>query len=203
MKNTEMVLRRLGYPDGTSADPTVLRQIDDAWTEISEIANFQYVYAEFTHRLDFLNHPSYAEYLQSTDHYLLCATTLGIAVDRRLSRHQVQNMSYAVVFNACADIFLEEAADEFEAQLPFPEKCFRFCPGYGQTSLSDNRLIAEAVKAKKIGITFLNSGLMIPCKSMTGVIRLSGNASKSCDGCIAGGDCAFRRRGTTCYSTKS
>lgn len=192
----------MGYPDVAAAEPTVISQIDEAWDEISEIANFQYVYAEFTKRLDFLNHPSYAEYLQSNNHYLLCATTIGISVDRRLSRHQVQNMSYAVVFNATADIFLEESADDYEAKLPFPEKCFRFCPGYSQTPLTDNRFIAEAVNAKKIGITFLDSGLMIPCKSMTGIIRLSGNATKSCKGCIAGGDCPFRRRGTTCYTQK-
>ncbi len=196
----EAILRRLGYPSGEMCDDAMAQQIRNAWKIVEKVSYFQYVYAEFSRRLDFLQQKDYADYLQNSERYLLCATTLGIQVDRQLQRLQLENMAFAVVFDAVAGIFLEEAADDFESHLPFSNRSFRFCPGYGGTSLLDNKVIADYVQAKKIGITFLDSGLMVPSKSMTGVIRLGGESRKSCAGCIAASDCAFRRRGTTCYA---
>ena len=65
--------------------------------------------------------------------------------------------------------------------------------------MKDNLCIASLVKANKIGISFLDSGLMIPMKSMTGIVRIGGEGRKSCAGCVAREACSWRKRGTTCY----
>lgn len=176
--------------------------IDGALREVEELAEFQYVYASYDEPQEFMKaNSAYMEYLHGSDGYLLCATTIGIAVDRRLKRLQMEDMAYAVVFDATAGVWIERKADEFERNLPYPLLGFRFCPGYQGTPLEDNLRIADLVKAHKIGISFLDSGLMIPMKSMTGIVRIGGEGRKSCKGCVAAGACAYRARGTTCYNT--
>ena len=185
----------------TIVDEHTEQLIDRALREVEELAEFKYVYASYDYPQEFmLAHPAYMEYLHGSDGYLLCATTIGIAVDKRLKRLQMEEMAYAVVFDAAAGVWIERKADEFEKGLPYPSLGFRFCPGYQGTPLEDNLQIANLVKANKIGISFLDSGLMIPMKSMTGIVRIGGEGRKSCKGCVAAGACAYRRRGTTCYS---
>ena len=184
----------------TVVDEHTKHLIDRALREVEELAEFKYVYASYDYPQEFmLAHPAYMEYLHGSEGYLLCATTIGIAVDRRLKRLQMEDMAYAVVFDATAGVWIERKADEFEKGLPYPSLGFRFCPGYQGTPLEDNLKIANLVKANKIGISFLDSGLMIPMKSMTGIVRIGGDGRKSCAGCVARESCAYRRRGTTCY----
>ena len=195
------ILKYLGYQKDATVDRQTEELIDRALREVEELAEFKYVYATYDEPQDFmLAHPAYMEYLHESEGYLLCATTIGIAVDRRLKRLQMEDMAYAVVFDATAGVWIERKADEFEKALPYPSLGFRFCPGYQGTPLEDNIKIANLVKANKIGISFLNSGLMIPMKSMTGIVRIGGEGRKSCKGCVAAGACTYRRRGTTCYS---
>ena len=184
----------------TVVDEHTEQLIDRALREMEELADFKYVYATYDYPQAFmLAHPAYMEYLHGSEGYLLCATTIGIAVDRRLKRLQMEDMAYAVVFDATAGAWIERKADELEKSLPYASLGFRFCPGYQGTPLEDNLQIASLVKANKIGISFLDSGLMIPMKSMTGIVRIGGDGRKSCKGCVAAEGCTYRARGTTCY----
>ena len=194
----ENSLQQLGK---TVVDEHTEQLIDRALREVKGLAEFKYVYASYDYPQEFmLAHPAYMEYLHGSEGYLLCATTMGIAVDRRLKRLQMEDMAYAVVFDATAGVWIERKADEFEKSLPYASLGFRFCPGYQGTPLEDNMQISRLVKANKIGISFLDSGLMIPMKSMTGIVRIGGEGRKSCRGCVAADGCAYRRCGTTCYS---
>lgn len=196
----KLVLKQLGYPDDATADALVLAQVRRALQDVEQQANFQYVYASYNESLEFLSNEGYQQYMAGADGFLLCATTLGVQVDKFLKRLQMTDMSYAVIFDAAASVFLENAADKFESTLPFSNLGYRFCPGYTGTPLQDNRSIAELLHAQRIGITFLDSGLMVPMKSMVGIIRIGGTSRKSCAGCIASSNCTFRQRGTTCWS---
>lgn len=196
------ILKYLGYKidEQPVVDAHTNQMIDRALREVEELAEFKYVYVSYDYPQEFmLAHPAYMEYLHGSEGYLLCATTIGIAVDKRLKRLQMEDMAYAVVFDAVAGVWIERKADEYEQTLSYPSLGFRFCPGYQGTPLEDNLQISNLVKANKIGISFLNSGLMIPMKSMTGIVRIGGEGRKSCQGCVAAGTCAWRRRGTTCY----
>ena len=195
------ILKFLGYAEGVELETHTLELMDKALLEVEQLSEFKYVYASYDYPQDFmLDNQSYMDYLQGSEGYLLCATTLGIAVDRRLKRLQMEDMAYAVVFDATAGVYVEHKADEFEKTLPYKSLGYRFCPGYAGTPLEDNAKIATLVKANKIGISFLDSGLMLPMKSMTGIVRIGGESRKSCKGCIALPACTFRKRGETCYN---
>lgn len=196
------ILKHLGYPPEVVPDRSVAAQVENAWRSLEEISNFRYLYAEFSVIPEFLQAAGYHEYLSDTNRILLCATTLGNEVDKHLRRLELTDMASAVVFDTTAGVYLEMLADTYEAALPYPELGFRFCPGYGGTPLSDSRNIAETLHAEKIGITFLDSGMMVPSKSMTGVLRIGGIKPKSCTNCANFSHCSYRMRGTTCYKNK-
>lgn len=201
LQNT--ILRYLGYPPEAPVGEDILQRIDRAVEEVEKLSSFHYLYAHFTEPLDFMRHnAAYMEYLSGAEGFLLCATTLGAQVDRHLKRLELTDMAYAIVFDATCSACLEYKADEYERALPYPDKGFRFCPGYGGTSLDDSRDIVLRLRADRIGITFLDSGLMVPLKSMAGIVKLGGESRKSCEGCVARVGCVFRERGTRCYSSK-
>ena len=200
-KLADSIVRYLGYPPDVAVDGDILHRIERAVQEVEELSVFHYLYAHFTEPMPFmLANPAYIEHLSGVDGYLLCATTLGAQVDRHLKRLQLTDMTNAIVFDAAASAYLEQRADEFERELPYEHMGFRFCPGYGGTSLEDSREIALRLRAERIGITFLDSGLMVPLKSMVGIVKIGGSKNrKSCSNCIAQQGCTFRTRGTTCY----
>lgn len=193
------ILKYLGLKDANSVDEYTNSLIDKALIEVEQQSGFKYIYEKFDEPLPFMEDVSgYQNYLGGSP-FLLCATTLGIQIDRYIQRLQLKDMAYATVFDAAASIFLETKADEFEKNLEFGNLGFRFCPGYSGTSFIDNQEIARMLNAEKIGITFLESGLMVPLKSMVGIIKIGKKVKKSCDGCVAKSDCGFRRNGTYCY----
>lgn len=197
------VARYLGYPPETPVGEDVLQRIDRAIEEVEQLSSFHYIYAHFTEPLGFmLRNDAYMKHLSGAEGFLLCATTLGAQVDRHLKRLELTDMSYAIVFDAVASAYLEFKADEYERALPYPNRGFRFCPGYGSTPLEDSRDIVTRLRADRVGITFLDSGLMVPMKSMAGIIKLGGESRKSCEGCVARTGCVFRERGTRCYRTE-
>jgi len=197
------ILQQLGYAADIKPDTRTSEWIKRALQDVERIASFQYLYRRFDALLPFLDHPGYKTYLQSKTNektgYLLVATTLGIQIDRQIQRLQLTDMAYATVFDAAANVYLEHQADTFEASLQEQPLDFRFCPGYGGTPFSDNRLIAAELRADRIGITFLDSGLMVPLKSMVGIVRVGERQLKNCDGCAAIETCGFRSHGGRCY----
>lgn len=195
------VLKYLGYPTDIFPDNNITEKIWQATDEVEKNSTFQSTYAHFDTILDFLKEEStYREYLSHATEYLLCAYTLGAQIDRKIKRLQITDMTYSLVFDAVASAYLECSADEFEKALPYNELGFRFCPGYGGTSIHDNQKIASLLHAERIGISFLESGLMVPLKSMIGIIRVGGTATKTCRNCVVASDCPFRAKGTFCYA---
>ena len=55
------------------------------------------------------------------------------------------------------------------------------------------------MKAEKIGITRTESGLMVPQKSMAGIVGIGKRAQKSCGECILKEHCAYRKEGRVCF----
>ena len=196
----QQILKHLGYPKGQQPDEQVQHFMLRAWEDLEKLTDFKYIYAEYSVLPEFLKqHEAYSRYLAGCSGILLCATTLGSRIDQHIHRLQLREMAYAVVLNAAAGVFLEQKADDFEQALPYFQLGFRFCPGYGGTPLEDNRIIAQMLHAEKFGITFLDSGLMVPSKSMTGIIGIGKEGRKSCEGCVNLNHCPYREKGTKCY----
>lgn len=197
MKST--ILRYLGYPSSNKVDTHTLQLIQRAEEEIDKIAEFRYSHQEFDTPLPFLSkNNSYLQYLHNRP-YLLISTTLGIHIDRYIQRLQISDMTYATIFDAVASAYLEWRADNYERQLGYTNLDFRFCPGYGGTEIADNKRIGAIIKADCIGINFLDSGIMLPSKSMVGIIAIGLRQQKSCAVCAAFSECIFQKRGERCY----
>lgn len=208
------VLKYLGCASETDMDAQTDAMVEKALVEVAELSAFQYLYGHFDQPFDFmLKNEAYMAYLADAEEFVLCATTLGLELDRRLKRLQLEDMAYAVVFDAACSVYVERMADDYEKNLPFKHLGFRFCPGYAGTPLTDNKEIAHLLHAERIGISFLDSGLMLPLKSMTGIIRIGNDSdkitktrtktnsqTKNCNSCTVFPHCPFRLRGTTCYA---
>lgn len=198
---SHQVYSYLGYRN-LSRDPKIDKLIEECLEEIEEISSFKYIYQEFDYILDFLNKKQYLDYLGESKSYLICATTLGSQVDQRSKYYQKKDMVKMCVFDATASAYLEYKADLFEKSIR-DDLSYRFCPGYQGTDVADIRPIHSLLKADKlIGITLLDSNLMVPQKSMIGIVGINNHAKKSCKDCFLIENCDYRKEGLRCYTIK-
>ena len=116
---------------------------------------------------------------------LLAAFTLGIGVDKRVRELSLARPSESVALNAIASSYAERIADEMllEERRKIEEggykTNFRFCPGYGDLPLKTNGEIAAALNAqKKIGLTVTDDGLLLPRKSIVGIVGVTKEVTK-------------------------
>lgn len=199
-KISRQVYTYLGYRE-MARDEKTDKLIIECLEEIEQISSFQYIYQRFDYILDFLKQEPYLKYLGNSNSYYLIATTLGAVIDKRVRYYQMKDMTKMCVFDACASAYLEYMSDQFELNLG-SNLSYRFCPGYQNTDIKDIRNIYEILKANKIGITLLDSNLMIPQKSMIGIVGIDNHAKKSCKDCFLLDKCEYRKDGLTCYTTK-
>jgi hypothetical protein len=195
MKKDE-ILRYLGYKNN-DCDNEISKLIDECLEELDSISNFSYTYLKTNETFDFLNKKDYVDLLNGCSEYILCATTLGYEVDKKIKYYLATNKVKALVMDACASTYLIEKADNFEAIFG-DNRTFRFCPGYGNTPLSDNKMILEILKPLKPKVATLDSLMLSPNKSMVGIIGLGVKKDKSCDVCMFNGKCLYRKENKTC-----
>jgi len=128
---------------------------------------------------------SIRRHLQGASHALLAAFTLGIAVDKRVRELSLARPSESVALNAIASSYAERIADEMlleerkKIERDGYKTNFRFCPGYGDLPLKTNEEIAQALNAqKKIGLTVTEDGLLLPRKSIVGIVGVTKEVEK-------------------------
>ena len=189
----------LGYSNqGRSED--IDKLIDESIKELEEISQFKYIYIDMDYKLDFIkNNPIYEKFLEGTDHYYLVLTTLGKRVDDKVKYYSISDMKKMVVFDACSGAYLEYMADKYEKENFDDLRTYRFCPGYQGTKTSDIREIFKILKPEKIGVTLLDSNLMVPLKTMCGIIGFGAKKNKMCGNCDIKDKCEFRKKGKACY----
>ena len=195
MKKDE-ILRYLGYKNN-DCDNEISKLIDECLEELDQISYFSYTYLKTNETFDFLNKKDYVDLLNGCSEYILCATTLGYEVDKKIKYYLATNKVKALVMDACASTYLIEKADNYEAIFG-DNRTFRFCPGYGNTPLSDNKMILEILKPLKPKVATLDSLMLSPNKSMVGIIGLGVKKEKSCDVCMFNGKCLYRKENKTC-----
>ncbi|ADL05022.1 vitamin B12 dependent-methionine synthase activation domain-containing protein [Lacrimispora saccharolytica] len=141
--------------------------------------------------------------LADCEQVILFAATLGSGVDVLLHKYTKLQMSKAVVMQAAAAAMIEEYCDEENRKLKEEyedRKLYlrpRFSPGYGDFPLVCQKDITAVLEtSKRIGITLTDSLLMIPSKSVTAVMGVSGKPYRceiqGCESCSKT-DCAYRR----------
>ncbi len=113
-----------------------------------------------------------ASALAGAERAVFFAVTLGIGVDRLLTRLAAASELERYVCDAIASAYAEAAANAAQERLPYATGV-RFSPGYGDFPLSfQSTLLPYADAAKQAGITLTDEYLMIPTKSISAVMRI-------------------------------
>lgn len=211
--NRSEVLRYLGYR-GHGADDTVKDLVEQCIGELFNAVVPKHLVGEFPLVLGaedaidgycFQTHSkNLAKNLRDCQAILVFAATLGTGADQLIQKYNRIQMSKAVVMQAAATAMIEEYCDEvckglrlkYEAKEKYLRP--RFSPGYGDFPLDCQTALLGALEAgKRIGIKLTDSLLMMPSKSVTAVMGVSGKAYR-CEvkGCEVCGkkDCAYRRQ---------
>ncbi len=150
-----------------------------------------------THSLDLKKN------LCTCDSIILFAATIGIEIDRLISRYSRISPAKALIFQAIGAERIENLADSFNDEIKNILKkqgkfaVPRFSAGYGDFPLEFQKDIFLALDCpRKIGLSLNESLIMSPSKSVTAIIGISNintsNKSRSCSSCTKT-NCDFRR----------
>lgn len=207
--NRREILRYLG---AATATPELERMIGQAEQIVAQAATPRHVARRFPLSVEregvtlggtWLPSTTLAAHLKGCQEAFLTAFTLGPGVDGMIRRYELTDMALASVLQACAAAYTEEQADKAQEEI---EKYARehglylrprYSPGYGDFPLSCQQFLFDALEAsKKIGVTLTANYLMLPMKSITGVVGLSPDPSLchigKCMVCSAE-NCPFRQ----------
>ena len=196
-KLKDLIYFYLGYKNISKGEEIDLL-INECLEEVVELSSFKYIYQEFDYILEFLKQKPYLEYLSGASSYYISAMTLGVDIDKRIKYYSKSNMTKMCVFDACSSAYLEYLSNDYEKGLN-ENMSYRFCPGYQGTSISDIKEIFNLLKPQsKIGIELLDSNLMIPSKTMVGIIGVGNKKRKNCGDCIIK-ECDYQKAGRKCY----
>lgn len=142
--------------------------------------------------------------LADCEELLLFAATVGVEIDRVVTRYGRVSPAKALMFQAYGAERIESLCEAFITKTEkflSEEHLFlkpRVSPGYGDIPLSLQKEIFALLDCpRKIGLTLHDSLLMTPTKSVTAIAGISrcGPAEKTyCENCEKK-DCGFRREG--------
>ena len=107
--------------------------------------------------------------------FLLCAT-LGVGVDRLVMKTATVSAKDAFEIDAVADAFIEALCDLAEKKISHGlDTRTRFSPGYADLELSFGEGIISLTDAQRfLGIRLTATGLMVPKKSVSAIIGITG-----------------------------
>lgn len=203
----KQALKYLGITT-TVEDESLLQLLDECIKEVEAVSEVK-IYTELCKKSSpfyvanlalFNQSKTLTEAFKACDVILIVAATLGIQIDRKIKYYQFVDMRKAVVFDAVSSAYLEAKCDAYEVSLDLGKRTFRYAPGYGDIALHLNRVIAEAYQLhKKIGVSVSAHDLLVPMKSMIGLIGMGSESKQSCQGCVVFDTCQIRERGETCY----
>lgn len=179
--------------------------INDCIKECRAVFSYKVCYTEFDLTDDFLDIESktLAKNLQNCHKAVLFAGTVGIEIDRIISKYSKISPSKAVIFQAIGaeriealcDLFCDEIKAEYEKKNEYTMP--RFSPGYADFPLMAQREIFKILDCpRKIGMVLNESLVMSPTKSVTAIIGISKEKKECKNGCEAcdNKNCALRER---------
>lgn len=202
MNYSELKAQIFGYLGfhGVGASGETDALISECLSELEKIQGFRYLYKVYETPPLFLLKEPYLEYLKGSAGVALGVMTLGAEVDRKIKILARSDMAKSVVMDACASAYLEYRSDGYEKEIG--NLNYRFCPGYGGSSVADVREIFKLLQPEKIGVTLLDNNYMLPGKSMAGVLGVGVKTEKNCGNCILLPHCKYRKEGARCYGSE-
>ncbi len=202
--NKEEILRYAGVRENS---PEIDSLLEECIKEAERIFTYKVCYGRFPFSvngdevdLTFTKTVSknLSKCLNNSHSFIVFGATVGIDLDRLISKYSRIAPSKALMFQAIGterieslcDIFCEDIRKEYGFTTP------RFSPGYGDLSIEIQKEFFRVLEpSRKIGLTLNESLIMSPSKSVTAVIGLSKceeNDTHDCDKCDKK-NCLFRR----------
>ena len=144
-----------------------------------------------------------ARRLAGSSRVVVFAATVGLEVDRLITRYGRLSPSKALWLDAIGTERVESLCDAFCEELALDAAARglcatrRFSPGYGDLPLTLQRDVFQVLgPARRIGLTLNDSLLMSPSKSVTALVGLGDKASSAKETCAVcpKADCAYRRK---------
>ena len=201
MNYSELIKITYSYLDYHKIEPSAEYdiKIKEALEEVINLSQFKYIYQEFDYNLDFINKKeAYKRFLEGSNKYYLVLMTLGKRIDDRCKYYSKIDMTKMFIFDCAASAYLEYMSDEYEKSFDNP-RTYRFSPGYQGTSTDDLKEIFKYLKPETIGVRLLDSNLMVPQKTMCGLIGFGIERKKRCGDCVIKSKCLYVKEGRTCY----
>lgn len=202
------IMRYLGGA-GREVPPDLSRQIDRCSEAVIRASRPKAVYKKFGPDGEgCFSGTDIKEFLRGCTEVYFMAATLGSEVERLIMKTGVENMSDALVMDACAASAVESVCDMAEDGLR--RECAgrgayltdRFSPGYGDWPLSCQGSILELLNAgRRIGLTVSGTNILLPRKSVTAVMGVSPvpvRRRTKCGGCSMKEKCRFYMEGESC-----
>lgn len=118
---------------------------------------------------------SLASNLAGCDKAVIFSATIGIGIDRCISKYSRISPSRAYCIQAIGTERIECLCDVFnhEIKTKFGDTALRFSPGYGDLEISIQKDILRLLNShKNIGLTVTESMMMSPSKSVTAFIGI-------------------------------
>ena len=119
-----------------------------------------------------VNSKSLQKTLNGYDRVILFVATVGLEIDRLIKKYSVISPTKAVIFQAIGAERIEELCNAFENDIKQTyQTSKRFSCGYGDFDILYQKEIFKVLNPQKlIGVTLLDSMLMLPSKSVSAVI---------------------------------
>ena len=179
----------LRYAGVGVADSDMDAQLRACEACLSGVLSYRVAYAEFSlSRTDAgldlgfaLTHSrDLSRALLGCERILLFGATVGVGLDRLLSRYAALSPARALILDAMGTAHVEALCDTFCAEMAqryAQEGCVlrsRFSPGYGDLPLALQKEVFSALDlSRRIGITLNESLLMTPAKSVTAIVGIA------------------------------
>lgn len=148
-----------------------------------------------------------ASHLNGCDRVILFCATLSAGADTAIRQASAEDVLAGMMTDAMASALTEQLCDAAEAEMlaAFPEAypTWRFSPGYGDLPLGIQADFLRAVNAeKRLGVSVSEGGMLVPTKSVTAIIGLSGQpvskGKRGCAVCNLSKNCPYRAKGVHC-----
>jgi len=207
--NHKEILRYAGVKESFSQAQQLL---DICLSEVIDKLTYKVCYAYFP--LSFcsdctdlsfmrINSSALRKNLKDCSSFVLFAATIGIELDRLISRYGRISPSKALMMQAIGAERIESLCDAFnnmiadEARKAGKSTPQRFSPGYGDFPIDAQKDFFRVLDPyRKIGLSLNESLLMSPTKSVTAIIGISDKEVKTAKtdcGLCNKTDCTFRR----------
>lgn len=177
------------YMSSQGGGDEILGLIDECLAEVREILQYKVCYAILTAETDSniislscgqIASRNLAKNLSGCDKAIIFAATIGIGIDRLISKYSRLSPAKALCLQAIGAERVEALCNAFcekmESELQEKGESLRprFSPGYGDLPLETQKMIFSLLDCpKRIGVTLGDTLLMSPSKSVTAFIGIT------------------------------